>query len=107
MHPPSNDHFIHRAEEVWQALFGNRKRSKGLFNYGVLVMVYTELKLECKVDWSTYPTTMQFPLGIGKTTKDIPDMYTLESVATKGILAFLRKKPQGAISQGSSSKKRR
>jgi hypothetical protein len=68
-------------------------------------MVYAELKLEHKVDWSTYPTTTQFPLYIGKTTKDIPDMYTPESAATKGILVFLRKKPQGTTGQGSSSKK--
>jgi hypothetical protein len=32
-------------------------------------------------------------------------MYTLESAATKGILGFLRKKPQGVTGQGSSSKK--
>ena len=103
----NDDHFIHRAEEVWRALFGNWERSKGLFNYGLLAMVDVELKLERKVDWSTYPTLMQFPLGIEKTVKDIPDIYTPESVATKGILAFLRKKPQGDISQGLSSKKRR
>jgi hypothetical protein len=68
-------------------------------------MVYAELKLERKVDWSIYPTTTQYPLCIGKTAKDIPDMYTLESAANKGILGFLRKKPQGASSQGSSNKK--
>jgi hypothetical protein len=100
-----DDHFIHRAEEVWRALFGNWERSKGLLNYGLVAMVYAELKLESKVDWSTYPTTMQFPLCIGKTTKDIPDKYTPEFEATKGILAFLRKKPEGTTSQGSSSKK--
>jgi hypothetical protein len=99
------DHFIHRAEEVWRALFGNRERSKGLLNYGLVAMVYTKLTLERKVDWSTYPTTTQFPLCIGKTAKDIPDMYTPESVATKGILAFLRKKPEGTTGQGSSRKK--
>jgi hypothetical protein len=100
-----DDHFIHRAEEVWQALFGNRERSKGLLNYGLVVMVYAELKLERKVDWSTYPMTTQFPLCIGKTTKDIPNIYTPESAATKGILAFLRKKPEGTTGQGLSSKK--
>ena len=103
----NDNHFIHQAKEVWRALFGNWERSKGLFNYGLLAMVDVELKLERKVDWSTYPTLMQFPLGIEKTVKDIPDIYTPESVATKGILAFLRKKPQGDISQGLSSKKRR
>jgi hypothetical protein len=53
----NDDHFIHRAEEVWRALLGNRERSKGLFNYGLVAMVYAELKLERKVDWSTYPMT--------------------------------------------------
>jgi hypothetical protein len=77
-------------------LFGNREKSKGLFNYGLVAMVYAELKLEHKVDWSTYPTTTQYPLCIGKIAKDIPNMYTSESAATKGILGFLRKKPQGA-----------
>jgi hypothetical protein len=100
-----DDHFIHRAEEVWRALFRNRERNKGLLNHGFVAMVYAELKLERKVDWSTYPTTMQFPLCIGKIAKDIPDMYTSESAATKGILAFLRKKSEGTTGQGSSSKK--
>jgi hypothetical protein len=100
-----DDHFIHQAKEVWRALFGNRERSKGLLNYGLLTMVYAELQLERKVDWSTYPTTTQFPLCIGKTAKDILDMYTPESTAIKGILAFLRKKPKGTTGQGSSSKK--
>jgi hypothetical protein len=68
-------------------------------------MVYAELKLERKVDWSTYPTITQFLLCIGKTAKDIPDMYTPESMVAKGILGFLRKKPQGATSQGTSRKK--
>jgi hypothetical protein len=86
-------------------LFGNLEKSKGLFNYGLVAMVYAELKLEPKVDWSTYPTTTQYPLCIRETAKDIPDMYIPESAATKGILGFLRKKPQGATGQGSSSKK--
>jgi hypothetical protein len=101
----NDDHFIHRAEEVWRALFGNREKSKGLFNYDLVAMVYAELKLERKVDWNTYPTTTQYPLCIGKIEKDILDMYTPESAATKGILGFLRKKAQGASGQGSSSKK--
>ena len=56
-----DDHFIHRVEDVWRALFGNRERSKGLLNYGLVTMVYDKLKLEYKVDWSTYPITTQFP----------------------------------------------
>jgi hypothetical protein len=43
-------------------LFGNQKRSKGLVYYALVAMVYAELKLERKVDWSTYPTTTQFLL---------------------------------------------
>jgi hypothetical protein len=101
----NDDHFIHRAKEVWRALFGNREKNKGLFDYGLVAMVYAELKLERKVDWNTYPTTTQYPLCIGKTAKDILDMYTSESAATKGILGFLRKKPQGVTGQGSSSTK--
>jgi hypothetical protein len=83
---------------------GNRKKSKRLFNYGLVGMVYAELKLEHKVDWNTYPTTTQYPLYIGKTEKDILDMYIPEFTATKRILGFLKKKLQGASSQGSSSK---
>ena len=66
-------------------------KSKGLFSYGLVVMVYVELKLEHKVDWSTYPMTSQYPLCIGKIAKDILDMYTSEFATTKGILGFLKK----------------
>jgi hypothetical protein len=88
------------ASIVWES-----GEKQGLFNYGLVAIVYAESKLERKVDWSTYPTTMQYPLCIGKTAKDIPDMYTPESTATKGILGFLRKKPQEASGQGLSSKR--
>jgi hypothetical protein len=40
----NDDHFLHRAEEVWRAMFGARLRSKGVFNYNLLAMVYVELK---------------------------------------------------------------
>jgi hypothetical protein len=56
-----DDHFLHRAEEVWRALFGARSKSKGTFNYNILAMVYAELRLERKVDWSTYPATKSMP----------------------------------------------
>ena len=46
----NNDHFVHHAEEVWQALFGDCPRSKGFFNYSLLSMVYSELILKKKVD---------------------------------------------------------
>jgi hypothetical protein len=102
----NDDQFIYQAKEVWRALFGNREKSKGLFNYGLVAMVYAELKLERKVDWSTYPTTTQYPLCIGKTKKDIPDMYTSESPTTKGILGFLRKKPQGIAAMAHQVRKK-
>jgi hypothetical protein len=86
-------------------LFGNRDKSKGFFNYSLLLMVYVELKLERKVGWSTFPTTMQYPLLIGKLQKHIPDMYNPELAMTKGILDFLSKKLQGASGGGSTSKK--
>ena len=44
----NDDYFIHQAEEVWRALFGNWEKSKGLFNYGLVAMVYVELNLERK-----------------------------------------------------------
>jgi hypothetical protein len=69
-----DDHFNHQAEEVWRALFGNRNKSKGFFNYSLLSMVYAELKLERKVDWSTFPMTVQYSLRIGKIQKDVPDI---------------------------------
>jgi hypothetical protein len=52
-----------------------------------------------------YPMTTQYSLYIGKTQKDIPNMYNPESAVTIGILGFLRKKPQGTSGHGSSSKK--
>ena len=30
-----DDHFLHRAEEVWRAMFGARLKSKGVFNYSL------------------------------------------------------------------------
>ena len=90
-----DDHFIHRAQEVWQALFGDRPRSKGLLNYSLVSMVYTELILKRKVDWTTFPTTAQFPLRIGRTQKHIPDLYNPESVLTKSILERMKRRPHG------------
>jgi hypothetical protein len=51
----NDDHFLHRVEEVWRAVYMARLKSKGTFNYNVLAMVYAEVRLERKVDWSTYP----------------------------------------------------
>ena len=36
-----DDRFVYRAEMVWRALFGDRPKSKGSFNYSLLSMVYT------------------------------------------------------------------
>ena len=93
----NNDHFIYRAEEVWRALFGNRPKSKGSFNYSLLSMVYSEVVLNRKVDWTTFPTTTQYPLTIGRDQKHIPDLYNHESALTKAILEELKKKPRQTI----------
>ena len=92
-----NDHFNHRAEEVWRALFGDRPRNKGFFNYSLVSMVYAELILKRKVDWSTFPTTAQFPLRIARRQKYIPDLYDPDSDMTKNILEELKKRPQRAV----------
>jgi RING-H2 zinc finger domain len=89
-----DEHFIYRAEEVWRALFGDRPRSKGFFNYSLVSMVYTELILKQKVDWTTFPTTAQFPLRIGRNQKHIPDLYNPESALTKDTLEQLKKVPR-------------
>ena len=89
-----NDHFLHRAEEVWQALFGNRPKSKGYFNYILLSMVYSEVVLERKVDWTTFQTTAEFPLRIGRNQKHIPDLFDPDSVLTKTMLEELKKVPR-------------
>jgi hypothetical protein len=73
-----DNHFNHQIEEVWQALFGNHDKNKCLMS-----MVYAKLKLECKVDYSTFLTTMQYPLCIGKIQKHIPNMYNPESTMWK------------------------
>lgn len=87
-----DDHFLHRAEEVWVALFGDRGKTKGYYTYTLLSMVYAEVILKRKVNWSTYPTTQQYPLRIGRNQKHIPDTYDPESNSTKSFLEQLRKK---------------
>ena len=86
-HMCNNDHFLHRAEEVWRTLFGDRQKSKGFFNYSLLSMVYTELILKKKVDWTSFPTTAQFPLRIGRNEKHIPDSFNPQATSTKDLLA--------------------
>ena len=56
-------------------MFGNRPKSKGYFNYILLSMVYSEVVLERKVDWTTFQTTAEFPLRIGRNQKHIPDLF--------------------------------
>jgi len=75
----NDDHFIYHGHEVWQALFGDRPRSKDYFNYSLLAMVYAELILKRKVDWRTFPTTARELLQIGRNQKDIPDSFDLNS----------------------------
>ncbi len=79
----NNKHFVHRSAEVWHALFGDKPRSKGYINYSVACMVYAELQLGRKVDWSTYPTTVGNPLLLGTNQKDIPDLYNSEAAIDK------------------------
>jgi len=86
-----DDHFNHRCEEVWRALFGDRVKGKDSFPYILLAMVYTELILKRKVNWSTYQTSKAFPLRISRKQKDIPDCFDPESTLTKNILRFLKK----------------
>jgi hypothetical protein len=100
-----DDYFNHWAKEVREALFENCDKSKGFSNYSLLSKVYAELKLERTLDWNMFLMTMQYPHCIGKTQKDIPDMYNPKSAIIKGILDFLSKKPQGASSTGSRNKK--
>ena len=92
-HMCNNDHFLHHAEEVWRTLFGDRQKSKGFFNYSLLSMVYTELILKKKVDWTSFPTTAQFPLRIGRNQKHIPDSFNPQSTSTKDLLAELKSRP--------------
>ena len=68
-HMCNNDRFLHRTEEVWRTLFEDHQKSKGFFNYSLLSMVYTELILKKKVDWTSFPTIAQFPLRIGEESK--------------------------------------
>jgi len=56
--------------------------------------VYTELILKRKVDWTTFPTTTQYPLRIGQNQKHIPDLFDPESALTKNILEELKKRPR-------------
>ena len=89
-HMCNNDHFLHRAQEVWRTLFGDRQKNKGFFNYSLLSMVYTELILKKKVDWTSFPTTAQFPLRIGRNQKHIPDSFNPQSTSTKDLLVELK-----------------
>ena len=56
-------------------------------------MVYTELILKKKVDWTSFPTTAQFSLRIGRNQKHIPDSFNPQSTSTKDLLAELKSRP--------------
>jgi len=49
--------------------------SKGRINYSLASMVYVELILARKVDWSMFPTVSQFPLQLQGSKKDILDLF--------------------------------
>jgi hypothetical protein len=49
-------HFVHRALEVWSALYPNKPfgpNNKNIISYSVAAMVYAEIELKRKVDWRT------------------------------------------------------
>ena len=56
-------------------------------------MVYIELILKKKVDWTSFPTTAQLPLRIGRNQKHIPDSFNPQSTSTKDLLAELKSRP--------------
>ena len=91
----NNKHFVHRSEEVWRVLFGNKRRSKGYINYSVACMVYAELILERKIDWSTFPTTTACPLLLEANQKDIPDLYNSEGETEKVLKNTIEVKTDG------------
>ena len=75
------------------------------FCYSVLSMVYAELILKRNVDWSTYPSTRNHPLRIGRNQKHIPDSFDPEAVSTKEILDQLRRKTHGVATVGTPLRK--
>ena len=80
----NNKHFVHRSNEVWKALFGEGKAMcKGYINYSLASMVYAELILVRKVDWSTFPTTSLAPLLLERNQRDIPDLFDEEAQASE------------------------
>ena len=83
-------------------MFGTRFKSKGVINYTVVAMVYVELKLERKVDWSTFPTTSQTPFLLRAEQRDIPDSYDPSSSSTKEMLILLKTVPSASNTASSS-----
>ena len=68
-------HFVHRSTEVWGRLFGQRAMCKGRINYSLASMVYAELILARKIDWSTFPTMPGCAPSLEGGQKDIPDLF--------------------------------
>jgi len=76
---------------VWRWLFDKKPMSKGRINYSLMSMVYVELILIWKVDWTIFPTMSQFPLQLQGSKKDILDFFDplvepKETSKTKKIL---------------------
>jgi hypothetical protein len=49
-------HFVHRALEVWSALYPDKPfgpNNKNIISYSMVAMVYVEIELKRKVDWRT------------------------------------------------------
>jgi len=48
-------------------------------------MVYAKLMLKRTVDWSTFPTTLQCPLLLATSQRDILDSYNVQEEAPKAL----------------------
>jgi len=103
-----NEHFMFRCEEVWRSLFGDRPKGKGAFPYILMAMVYAELILKRKVNWSTYDTRSNFPIeNMPDPIEGIPTTWDPQSASTKSILEFLRKDGKGKKKVEASSNSQR
>jgi hypothetical protein len=52
----TSKHFVHRALEVWSALYLDKPfgpNNKNIISYSMAAMVYAEIELKRKVDWRT------------------------------------------------------
>lgn len=71
--------------------------NKGLLSFSLISMVYVELILKRKVDWSTFPTTKRDPLQIDKNQKEILDSFDPNSASTKVLLDEVKTKKSSRV----------